>query len=212
MAFIGVVLVATIAAVVMLGGDRNKDVPIAQQPIDNPGKPAVKDDAQKAGDNPGKPAKTLPKKDAGNADKNQPPIKETTNPDKERPDAPVIPVASTDGFVPLITPDLAKWGAKFGWRVEDGVFANTQVNGPGIMTRRKDYKDFQLRFEVRVKASGFLRFRSSSATGTTLAYSLHLGTSPGKVGLSRAVRPAQTPANPKCSARTWTFPRRVGRR
>ena len=75
LAVVGVALVGVaIAAAVMLGGGKNKDVPIAQKPDENLAKPAKK----------------LPNTDAGKPDVKPPPIKEVVNPDKEKPD-PVPP-------------------------------------------------------------------------------------------------------------------------
>jgi hypothetical protein len=101
----------------------------------------------------------------------------------------LAPAPVPDNFVPLITPDLSKWRPNPRWRVEDGVLTAPAASAP-IQTV-SDYKDFHLRFEVRVKTTGSIKFRSSGPFGAP-SYSLDMRPPPGKVKLTRNIAIGET--------------------
>lgn len=174
----------------VFGGSKPND-PIAQNKSDGDGpKLAVNKDSDKKllkdGDNkPSKDGLTKdPEKDRTGGKIEQPitvPPKNGNGAVAEKPWTP------TDGFVPLITPDLAAWRANANWRVENGIVTATDAAGMLLETVRDNYKDFHLRFDTRVKKFGSIDFRSPAASANPTFYSLHMAAGPGNVRLTRTV-------------------------
>ena len=126
---------------------------------------------------------------------------------------------AVQGFVPLFNgKDLTGWSGKFpnAWSVEDGILIGRGKNGSTdgwseLVHPRDDFKDFHLRAEARINASGWAGIRVRKQKDSLDGYKIWLSNDPEKTGAGPAAwtwwgktmrSPSPTPRT--TSACRWT--------